>query len=333
MGKYTVEFFKGDYKTRQREASRKQAICYVEQHFNSGPPTAEYSCVIVGSNASSRSKKFAQDYIDLLTAQFRTPKAGKNGIVHGGFNGRGNANVFYTNCPAILLEPLFCSNPKHSEIIKSDRGQEILAEILNHAIRLNFPEGGLVAFSVGHKYKVSSPKDRGAPVYGGGWEADYAEAVLLKAAKLLSAEVKIQNEPVAILFSEHDEVAVAVAELMPETFTPEDSNQQQKPSSIESAQLAYEQYGAKLDNLNNLATSLNQRKDSAKSLWATFAQLILQPMWAVGAWFYGLPREVWLVVAVIAAISIFAYLYRQISLGRLRESARLRVLDIAEWLK
>jgi hypothetical protein len=33
----------------------------------------------------------------------------------------------------------------------------------------------------------------------------------------------------------------------------------------------------------------------------------------------GVPREVWLVVAVIAALLMLMYLYRQIALGKIRE--------------
>ncbi len=40
---------------------------------------------------------------------------------------------------------------------------------------------------MGHKYKTSSPNDRGAAVSGGSWEADYAEAVLKRAKILLEA--------------------------------------------------------------------------------------------------------------------------------------------------
>jgi len=40
---------------------------------------------------------------------------------------------------------------------------------------------------VGHKYKTSNPNDRGAAVIGGGWVADYAEDVLVRAKELLEA--------------------------------------------------------------------------------------------------------------------------------------------------
>jgi uncharacterized protein YgiM (DUF1202 family) len=44
--------------------------------------------------------------------------------------------------------------------------------------------------SVGHKYKTSQPHDRGASVYGGGTEADYAELLLIEVDKKLREEPK-----------------------------------------------------------------------------------------------------------------------------------------------
>jgi hypothetical protein len=87
--------------------------------------------------------------------------------------------------PAILLEPLFASNPAQAEIIRSESGQTLLAQVLVESIYRFFPEGGLIAFSVGHKYKTSKPNDRGASLAGGGTEADYAEKVLQKAKEIL----------------------------------------------------------------------------------------------------------------------------------------------------
>ena len=89
--------------------------------------------------------------------------------------------------PALLLEPLFGSNPQHAEWIRSESGQQRLAQILVESIQRFFPGGGLVGFSVGHKYKTSRPNDRGAAVAGGGTEADFAELVLQKAHTLLAA--------------------------------------------------------------------------------------------------------------------------------------------------
>lgn len=114
----------------------------------------------------------------------------------GGYNGRGDGNLRLTDMPAILLEPLFASNPQHAEWIRSDAGQARLARILSESIQRFFQKGGVIGFSVGHKYKTSRPNAQGAAVYGGGWEADYAEKVLEKAKVLLEAveQPQLQRE-------------------------------------------------------------------------------------------------------------------------------------------
>ena len=66
-------------------------------------------------------------------------------------------------------------------------------------------------------------------------------------------------------------------------------------------------------------TGVVTRTDRAKSLWTTVGGTIWQAAWAVFGFLVGLPREVWIVVAVIAAVLMLAYLYRQIVLGRIRE--------------
>lgn len=179
---YRVKFYRGDYKTRQEAANRDGAVAYVEHHFNAGPPSANYSMTIIGSNGSMKSQEWGLDYTKRVSEAFKTRDFG---VIAGGFEGRGDGSLKYTWMPAILVEPLFASNPEHAAIIRSDEGQTKLAELLVESIKTQFPEGGLIAFSVGHKYKRSRPADRGAEVVGGGMEADFAEVVLQKAALLL----------------------------------------------------------------------------------------------------------------------------------------------------
>lgn len=189
---YKVKFYKGDYITRQRKANKDKAIAYVEHHFNSSAsPSASYSLVVTGSNASRTSKNWGRWYAKAVSTLFGTRTGGDNGILVGGWEGRGDGNLKHTDMPAILLEPLFASNPQHAEIIRSERGQSDLARILCESIQRFFPAGGLIAFSVGHKYKKSNPNDHGANIYGGGTEADHAEKVLLKAADMLREIEKI----------------------------------------------------------------------------------------------------------------------------------------------
>ena len=183
---YTIKFYRGDYRTRQVEANRDKAVCYVEHHFNSSSdPSAAYALVVTGSNSSRTSREWGRWYAHRVAMEFGSRLGGDDGIKVGGYQGRGDSNLRYTKMPAILLEPLFASNPRQAALIRSDWGRMQLANILVESIREFFPSGGLVAFSVGHKYKTTNPHDLGAPVYGGGMEADFAELVLIKAADLL----------------------------------------------------------------------------------------------------------------------------------------------------
>ena len=192
---YRVQQYRGDYFERQDQANRDECICYVEHHFNSSSSlSANYTVVITGSNASQTSKNWGRWYARAVSREFGLPLGGDNGIKVGGYGGRGDFNLRHTDMPAILLEPLFASNPRHAQWIRSSEGQQQLAQILVESIQRFFQKGGLVGFSVGHKYKRSKPNDRGAEVYGGGNEADFAEAVLQKAQVLLEDIQVCQEE-------------------------------------------------------------------------------------------------------------------------------------------
>lgn len=184
---YRVNFYKGDYETREDAANRDDAICYVSHHFNSGSPTANYAVVITANNAGQTTRNWARAYAQMVADEFGIKTGGDNGLMVGGYDGRGISALDDTRMPAMLLEPLFGSNPTHAAIIRSEGGRQRLAAILVTTIYRFFPKGGVVGFSVGHKYKTSNPADRGAAVSGGGWEAEYAEDVLLRAEQLLES--------------------------------------------------------------------------------------------------------------------------------------------------
>lgn len=185
--KYQIKFYSGDYPVRQRKANADKAICYIEQHFNSvESQKADYCHAKVATNAGLTSKAMASTYAHLIAQKFNVPLGFKPTGVDSG--GRGDGNLKYTNMPAILLEPLFISNPVQAQLVKSVEGQQKLAEAIVETVRKHFPNGGLVAFSIGHKGKTGkSANDMGAKVYGGGTEADYAEIVLNKAKAMLEA--------------------------------------------------------------------------------------------------------------------------------------------------
>lgn len=191
MSNFKILNVKGDYPARQRAANAANAVVYIEHHFNGGSAEASYALANVGTNSGTKSKSIAKDYVDEICAAFGVKPANndfaRDGVSIGGYKGRGNGNLTLTNMPAVLLEPLFATNPKYAEIIRSEDGQRNLALCLVRTIKRHFPNGGTIAFSVGHKYKTSEPSDRGVALAGGGTEADYAEKVLLKAQMLLES--------------------------------------------------------------------------------------------------------------------------------------------------
>ena len=191
MPKYTVKFYTGDYGFRQRSANKDKALCYIEQHFNAAAsPNANYCLAVTGSNASQKSINMAASYVDAVETYLGIPKwsGGKpKGVAIGGISGRGDSNLIYTNMPAVLLEPLFVTTPAHVYMLKERTN--LLAVCVVDMVREHFPNGGLIGFSIGHKGKSSNPKDRGAAVYGGGTEADFAEMVLNIAKALLERDI------------------------------------------------------------------------------------------------------------------------------------------------
>jgi len=194
MATYTVKFYSGSYRARQNAANADRAICFVAHHLNSDDNvTADYALCDVANNASRTSKAWASWYVHKVAETFGVKVwSGGDGVCVGGMGGRGNSQIFYTDMPAILPEPLFCSNPRSAEILRGDSGRRQLAEILAASIREFFPKGGLVAFSVGHRGKPKS-SDAGAPVYAKSGEpaiseADLTENILERAADLLAAK-------------------------------------------------------------------------------------------------------------------------------------------------
>ncbi len=104
---------------------------------------------------------------------------------------------------------------------------------------------------------------------------------------------------------------------------------------VEKAQEAAAKATGAIETIQIFKDALDEtpRSDSRKSLWSTIGNTLYQTLWAILAFFIGLPVEVWLVVAIVAAIVGVMYLYRQNSLGKIRETARLKFLEIAAIFK
>jgi hypothetical protein len=153
---------------RQIDANNAGCICAVEQHLNAHTDkTVNYATALVAGNASHASIDWAHDYVRRAAAEFGIHNAG---IVVG--PPRGEYNVKFYRCPAILVEPGFVSNHAFANRIQVGEGIDALARILVDSIIARFPQGGLVALSVGHLYRGTP--DSGAPVNDAGDTLDPA---------------------------------------------------------------------------------------------------------------------------------------------------------------
>ncbi|MEQ8170631.1 MAG: N-acetylmuramoyl-L-alanine amidase, partial [Candidatus Eremiobacterota bacterium] len=150
---YKVKFYRGDYRDREEKANEDGAICYVEQHFNStgGDPNTNYTMVLITTGSSDFTRTWAEYYMNRVSEQFQLKKWKGTGIKVLVQGDRGYGNLKYLKMPAILPEPFLICNSTGLEWAKTR--QDELAQILVDSIYKFFPEGGLVAFSVGHKYK------------------------------------------------------------------------------------------------------------------------------------------------------------------------------------
>lgn len=183
MSKFRAVRLVGGYRERQIKANRLRCAGYAEFHLNAleydRPGSSDNpAMVICASNASETSKRWGYQYANAAAKAFDLPSQG----VHLRSAGqRGYWNLYYTKMPAVLLEPLFISDPDTAEIAISDQGVEKMAGIFMASTQDVFPEGGIFGLSVGHI--GARPGDRGAPARGRdggiiGWEGEICERVV-----------------------------------------------------------------------------------------------------------------------------------------------------------
>ena len=186
---YNVIFLSGEYADRNRRANELGCALKIDGHLNAtGSPTAGYSLCEYNRGEDDQTIKFCKDLANLsasatgaTASHIRKLNPGDRGhICTAGFNGDG-----------VVWEPGFASNPKQARLFLSAEGKEAMAQALVKAIKMNYPAGVKVAFSVGHKGKPSAPSDRGASLSGTKGkvcESDIMEPVLHRAAELLTGD-------------------------------------------------------------------------------------------------------------------------------------------------
>lgn len=168
---------------RQIDANNAGCIAAVEQHLNAGSKTALYAMAIVAGNASEKSKAWGRDYTARVAKELGIKNSGV--VVNPP---RGPYMIKFYHCPAILVEPGFISNHDFGDVVQSGEGIDALARILVDSICAQFPDGGLVALSVGHAYR--GVRDPGAKVNDLGDDLDplFDDEVELNEAIITAAE-------------------------------------------------------------------------------------------------------------------------------------------------
>lgn len=156
---------RGPLYQRQIDANNAGCIAAVEQHFNA--VTKEKINYAEALIMHERSRAFANDYLKRVVAKFEIPNAGV--IINPP---RGQGCLKFYRCPAILVEPGFISNHDYANVLQSGEGIDEMAKVLVDSVCAMFPDGGLVALSVGHGYRGTP--DPGAPVNDKGDELDPA---------------------------------------------------------------------------------------------------------------------------------------------------------------
>ena len=185
---YSFRFYSGNSKEKQDKANIDCCNAYLDFQFNiSSNPKDEYTSVAVGSNASRISKFWGEQFAQLISEDFGLSIGGNNGILIGGVHGKSEIDLIYTHMPAILIMPLFISNPLHASWIKDKGIQFRIARSLAKSIYYAFPNGGSFAFTTS-SYTPDENKILKA-VFGSDDPLNYSKMILRQTCIMMQSQV------------------------------------------------------------------------------------------------------------------------------------------------
>jgi len=187
MSTRTTVKLKGDYvENHERQEQARKAGCrlVVEFHFNSNGSTA-----VGGETWYKPNDTFSRQVASDIRSRYQTIGLPLHGDgPHAAVQGTRASWIRHYDKAAILLEPLYVSNPGQAAWIHDSANLARLAEQVAEAIVNATQSSDVIGLSVGHRYKTSSPHDEGAPCKGGDDEADHNEALCNKVTELLSGD-------------------------------------------------------------------------------------------------------------------------------------------------
>lgn len=178
-------FLTGDYavrgQPRQLQAQIERCALTIDFHFNSNGSGA-LGGEVYFKDGDSKAKDFAKAVIDV----FRGLNLPDHGDPLKPAGGSRAAFIQAYAGPAVLLEPLFISNPTQAAWIRDPANLAALGQGIARAIKAKTSSGDKIGLSIGHLGKDSAPNDRGAKHAIEGWEADYAKRLAETVARHLA---------------------------------------------------------------------------------------------------------------------------------------------------
>lgn len=178
-------FLTGDYATRVKprmiQARSEGCALTLDFHFNSNGSSAIGSEVYY-KDGDGKSKEVAKAVIDV----FRSLNLPDHGDPLKPASGSRAAFILAYENSAVLLEPLFISNPTQAAWIQDAANLASLGQGIARAIKACTSPGDKIGLSVGHFGKDSAPDDRGARHAFEGWEAEYAKRLAETVARHLA---------------------------------------------------------------------------------------------------------------------------------------------------
>lgn len=179
---YEFVILTGDYTgpfDRQQQAQDEHCLVVVEIHFNAvADPSAEGGEVHYKLNDN-----VSRDFAEAMMAEIRAtglPAHGNQPVKSTTVATR-SAWIDFYSMPAIVIEPLFISNPNQAQWLHDH--MDNLAQAIAAAIRGSFLGGGRIGLSAGHAGK--SHPDPGASCAKQDTEAEHTVDLRDRVASLL----------------------------------------------------------------------------------------------------------------------------------------------------
>lgn len=186
-----ITWLTGDYANvtnRQEQAAQRGCAVTVDFHFNGNGPDAKGGEVWY-KPGNAKARALGQTIVNGYAA-LNLPFHGTEPLKEAVPGNRASFIRHYA-CPAVLVEPLFVSNPSANQAgwIHDDANVEALAAMIAAALEeATEDENAIVGLSIGHLYKPSAPGDTGVDCVRGDTEAKHAKAVAEAVAAVLTGE-------------------------------------------------------------------------------------------------------------------------------------------------